>query len=565
MDEFAKKPPFPGETPPDGVPGDIPEDLILQAKAEAYTERRSEDWLGEEPVIPEESVKETVEADVIIVGAGIAGICAARAAAEEGASVVLVEKSTHFNARSGQYCVPGGKINEYFGRPAVDPDLITNRIMRDSQYRVKRAIISRWAKNAHEVFDWYIAAMPEMYIAKTSEEKIPEEHRRFHLAPIDWPQPPEYNYMEEEFPVYPNSLVFNPGHAPLLKRILENCVKDYGVKVFYAHKAERLERENGRFTGVVIRDMKNGGYVRLKAGKSVVLCTGDNAGNPEILKRFYPSVLTHGIPLTPMRTKDAEGNLINTGDGLKLGAWAGAAVQEYHAINAHNMGVMFSAMGNTPFLFLNKHGKRFMNECVPGQQLQDQLELQPGRVLFQIYDDNWREQLRFMPPSHGSYSGYSKEDTGNHFDSIMSEPAFQKSIEKGTILVGETLDELLDKLDIDKENAKKSIERYSELARKGHDDDFGKPAKRMFPIEKGPFYASTWGLSPMLCCHGGLESDEECHVYSTEGEIMPGLYVAGNVQGCIYAGEYPICVRGMSHSICMFYGYVAGKNAMSGV
>ena len=64
---------------------------------------------------------------------------------------------------------------------------------------------------------------------------------------------------------------------------------------------------------------------------------------------------------------------------------------------------------------------------------------------------------------------------------------------------------------------------------------------------------------------GGLESDEECHVYDTEGEIMTGLYVAGNVQGCVYAGEYPICVRGMSHSICMFYGYIAGKNAVKGI
>ena len=542
---------------------EIPEELLLQARPEAYAERRAEDWLGEEPVIAEESIKENAAADIVIVGAGIAGLCAAKSAAEEGASVILVEKSTHFNARSGQYAVIGGNINKYFGRPAVDADVVTDRIMRDSQYRVKRAIISRWAKHGHEVFDWYIGAMPELYIARSSDELIPPEHKRFHLAPMDWPMPPEYDYTEEEFPVYPTSMVFAPGHAPLLKRILDICVNDLGVKVYYAHKAEKLETAEGRVTGVLIRDMKEGGYVRLAAGKSVILTTGDNAGNPEILKRFYPSILKHRIPLTPMRTKDAEGNLINTGDGLKLGAWIGAKVQEYHAINAHNMGVMFSAMGNTPFLFLNKHGKRFMNENVPGQQLQDQLELQPGHILFQIYDDNWREQLRFMPPNHGSFSGYSREPTGNHFDTVMDEPSFRKSIEKGSIIVGETLEELLDKLDIDKENALRSIARYNELARKGHDDDFNKPAKRLFPVEKGPFYASSWGLSPMLCCHGGLESDEECHVYTEEGNIIPGLYVAGNVQGCIYAGEYPICVRGLSHSICMFYGYIAGKNAVS--
>ena len=560
MDDFAKRAEM-----LDGTPGDIPEDLILQAAPEAYSERRVEEWLGEAPIIAEADIKESVQADVVIVGAGIAGLCAARSAAEEGASVILLEKSTHFNARSGQYAVIGGKINEFFGRPAIDPDVVTERFMRESQYRVKRAIIYRWAKHGHEVFDWYIGAMPELYIARNSVDPIPPEHKRFCLAPINWPSPPEYDYTEEEFPAFPTSMVFAPGHAPLLKRILDICVNELGVKVFYAHKAEKLETADGRVTGVVARDMKKGGYARFTAKKGIVLTTGDNAGNPEILKRFYPSLLKHGIPLTPMRTKDAEGNLINTGDGLKLGAWVGAKVQEYHAVMAHNMGLMFTGMGNTPFLFLNKHGRRFMNECVPGQQLEDQLELQPGRILHQIFDDNWREQLRFMPPNHGSYSGYSKEPTGNHFDSIMDEQAFQGSLEKGSIVQADTIEELLDKLDIDKETALKSVARYNELAHKGHDDDFNKPAKRLFPVEKGPFYASTFGLSPMLTCIGGLESDEECRVYMENGDILPGLYVAGNVQGCVYAGEYPICTRGLSHSICMFYGYVAGKNAVSGV
>ena len=565
MNDFMKKPPMPGEMSPDGAPGDIPEELVLSQTPDAYTELRAEDWLGVEPVIAEADIKERVEADVVIVGAGIAGLCAARSAAEEGASVILVEKSTHFNARSGFYAVIGGKVNEYIGRPPVDPDMVADRFMKESQYRVKRSIISRWSKQICDVFDWYIGAMPDMYIAKTSTEAIPPEHKRFYLAPVGWPESPEYNYREEEFPTYPTSFVFTPGHAPLLKRTLDMCVDELGVKVYYAHKAEMLERSDGRVSAVLARDIKGGGYVRLAAKKSVILTTGDNAGNPEILKRFYPSLIKHGIPLTPMRTKDAEGNLINTGDGLKLGAWIGAKVQEYHAVMSHNMGLMFTGIGNTPFLFLNRHGKRFMNECVPGQQLEDQLELQPGRILHQIFDDNWRDQLRFMPPNHGGYCEYSSEPLGNNFGSTMSEEFFQKSIEKGSIIKADTIEELLEKLDINKENALRSIARYNELANKGHDDDFNKPAKRLFPVEKGPFYASTFGLSPMLACIGGLESDEECHVYTDTGDILPGLYVAGNVQGCVYAGEYPICAQGLSHSICMFYGYVAGKNAVKGI
>ena len=75
----------------------------------------------------------------------------------------------------------------------------------------------------------------------------------------------------------------------------------------------------------------------------------------------------------------------------------------------------------------------------------------------------------------------------------------------------------------------------------------------------------------MLVCAGGLESDENCHTFTEEDpaspkrDIIKGLYVCGNVQGSRYAVEYPICMRGISHSLCVYYGYVAGKNCVAGL
>ena len=63
-------------------------------------------------------------------------------------------------------------------------------------------------------------------------------------------------------------------------------------------------------------------------------------------------------------------------------------------------------------------------------------------------------------------------------------------------------------------------------------------------------------------CIGGLESDENCHTFDADRNVIPGLYVAGNVQGNRFATEYPIGLKGVSHSMAMYYGYVAGKNAM---
>lgn len=553
------------ETTESATFAEVPVSTSAEVTPEADSAVQSDgDWLGSEPAIGESQIIETVDVDVVVVGAGLAGVCAARSAAEEGAAVALIEKSEQANCRSGQYALLGGQLNDYFGRPAIDPNLVVDRFMRECTYRIKRPIIWRWANEAHEAFDWFIEAMPDLYIAKTSRDEIPDESKDFFLEPMSWPLPELYDYTTEEFPVFPYSMNFSPGHEPIFKANLEKSVNEFDVQVYYGHFGEKLETENGRITGILVRDSENGSYLRFNAKNGVILTTGDNGGNQDIMAHFTPSILKYDIPSMPMGT-DVEGNPINTGDGIKMGSWIGARVQENHAPMTHCMGVM-GAMGTTPFLLLNKHGKRFMNESAPGQQLQNQIELQPGQYVHQIYDDGWREQLQYMPPNHGAVSYYDNYVPKNHDSGeYMSDEKFEQAIENGQILAGDTLEDLLDQLDIDKEAALASIERYNKLAKDGNDDDFNKPAQRMFAIEKGPFYASSFGLAPMLVNCGGLESDEECHVYDMDGKVMPGLYVAGNVQGSRYAVEYPICMRGISHSMCVFYGYIAGKNVVTGV
>ena len=117
-----------------------------------------DDWLGEEPDV---QASETQDFDVVIIGAGLSGICAARAAAEEGAKVAIVEKSSSFNCRSGEYALLNGTLNKRWGREnIVDEDVVVNRLMRECTYRNKRSILKKWASHAHEVMDWFIEAYP---------------------------------------------------------------------------------------------------------------------------------------------------------------------------------------------------------------------------------------------------------------------------------------------------------------------------------------------------------------------------------------------------------------------
>ena len=99
----------------------------------------------------------------------------------------------------------------------------------------------------------------------------------------------------------------------------------------------------------------------------------------------------------------------------------------------------------------------------------------------------------------------------------------------------------------------------------GYDEDFHKPASRMWALENGPFYADKFTTALLRVCIGGLESDENCHTFDADRNVIPGLYVAGNVQGNRFATEYPIGLKGVSHSMAMYYGYVAGKNAMQSI
>ncbi len=99
----------------------------------------------------------------------------------------------------------------------------------------------------------------------------------------------------------------------------------------------------------------------------------------------------------------------------------------------------------------------------------------------------------------------------------------------------------------------------------GYDQDFHKPASRMWAVENGPFYADKFTTALLLVCIGGLESDEDCHTFDADRNVIPGLYVAGNIQGNRFATEYPIGLKGVSHSMAMYYGYVPGKNALKDI
>lgn len=523
------------------------------------------DWLGPEPSISDADVSEALEADVVVVGLSNAGCAAVRSAVEAGASVIAVEKSEGIMTAGSQISLFSGKIHEQVGWDPIDKAEVVETLQRECGYRNNRSIMTRFVNEVGDVFDWLLEADPDAYITDSSFPVLDEEQSKHALIPERWPLPdPSWDYHNEVNPTFPGTVTIK-GLNTLMSLNFEKAKAEGDVQEFFGHFAEKLVMEDGRCVGVYVRDAATGKYKRMNARNGVVLATGDYSSDQDMLKAFLPALVEHETKFLWLKT-DVEGNPTNTGDGHKMACWAGAKMQDYHSPSMHHMGGGAGAdgrgvMGINGYLNLNLHGKRFMNEDLPGQQVENQLELQPKRTSYQFFDSKWPEQCSKFPAAHGVVCYFSEEESTSYINHRCLADV-EAAVADGRALMADTIEGLLAQIEgMDTKAAAQSIERYNELCRAGEDTDFQKNARRLFPLENPPFYAVKF--EPCLCItvHGGPSSDEDCHTFTEDGDIIPGLYVAGNTMGDRFAMQKPISVCGMSVGLSLFYGTVAGRNA----
>ena len=531
-------------------------------------------WLGEAPAISDDQVEEELTADVVVVGLGAAGVPAARAAAEAGAKVVCLESSSHLNSVASDMAIFGGQTQAQWGLGDgfLDKKMVVNMHMEECSHHVSQSIISRYYDESGAALDWFVGASKNLYMAPESYAEIPTDAQANYMFPYMYPVPETYDYTKEDLPCYPTSVGFS-SLATVMADNLQAAV-DAGAEVRYSTKGvELILNDEGAVAGIYAQAAGSDGYLKITA-PSVILATGDYLGNEDMMKFYAPECVENGINILSIDLDD-EGNYTNVGEGHKMGAWAGAAIEQWHAPMIHHMGGGAGAdgrgvIGNNGYLWLNLRGKRFMNEDLPGQQLENQVELQPQRKAYQFFDASWPEQLAYFPAAHGVACIYRDEPLPEYTASglrinVRTPADIDAAVEEGRCLKADTIDELLGMIEgMDVETAKASIERYNELARAGEDTDFFKSPQRLFALENGPFYAAECGCALTLGNLGGLESDEDCHVYNTDRELIPGLYAAGATQGGRFAVQYPISLKGLSCGMCMVYGKIAGENAAAG-
>lgn len=531
-------------------------------------------WLGEAPAISDDQVEEELTADVVVVGLGAAGVPAARAAAEAGAKVVCLESSSHLNSVASDMAIFGGQTQAQWGRGDgfLDKKMVVNMHMEECSHHVSQSIISRYYDESGAALDWFVGASKNLYMAPESYAEIPADAQANYMFPYMYPMPETYDYTKEDLPCYPTSVGFS-SLATVMADNLQAAV-DAGAEVRYSTKGvELILNDEGAVAGIYAQAAGSDGYIKITA-PSVILATGDYLGNEDMMKFYAPQCVENGVQILPL-DMDSAGNYTNIGEGHKMGAWAGAHIEQWHAPVIHHMGGGAGpdgrgVIGNNGYLWLNLRGKRFMNEDIPGQQLENQVELQPERKAYQFFDASWPEQLKYFPAAHGVACFYREEELPEYTASglrinVRTQKDIDDAVADGRCLKADTIDELLSKIEgIDVDEAKKSIERYNELCKAGEDTDFFKSSQRLFALENGPFYAAECGCALTLGNLGGFDSDDECHVYDNDRKIIKGLYACGAPQGGRFAVQYPISLKGLSCGMCMVYGKIAGENAAAG-
>lgn len=512
--------------------------------------------------IDDADITKTIEADIVIVGSGVAGLAAARAATEKGASVAVIEKGATWQYRSGQYGVHGSQVQKSAGMD-FDAQAAVADLMKEMGYRPDQRLWNHWRDGSGKAFDWLLEPAGD-YVEFLLGTATTYDPSKITLAALHFPAPEAYHPNVEYSPTYPEAtMAFIPDQKAILELTYQKAV-DGGADFHFATWARQLVRAqgDGRIESVLAQD-QDGAYLKFNASKAVIMCAGDYGNNAEMVK-YYCGGRTFS---TFFGNIDADGEITNTGDGQRMASWIGAKIEDGpHAPMTHTLG---TALGTDAFFLANTNGFRFCNEDVAGQQLSTQLYRQPNAYAWQIFDDKYPEQVEYMAASHGSVNHVVDDAQNPHLDGAavtIGRTAFTSREEveatKG-IIIANTLEELVSKMNLSDQAQKDmlaSIAHYNDLCAAGNDTDFGKVSTRLFPIKNPPFYACQMAAGVQLVCLGGLTTDPETlNVLDQEFNPIEGLYAAGNNMGGRILQDYPVTIGGVSHATALLFGKMAGE------
>ncbi|MBP2366549.1 FAD-dependent oxidoreductase [Pseudonocardia parietis] len=446
---------------------------------------------------------ETLQADVVVLGAGPGGMAAVAAAADAGATVVVLEAQEHIGGNAvwstGYLAFVGSAMQAEQG--IVDDE---ERFVADARAQAElladryglewdEDLVRLFARESARTYD----DLTERGVRFTRFIPRPRQHSVDRMAAVE--------------------------DSWMLGRAYTADFRRDEVTVRYGTVADRLVVEDGRVTGVLAHRSSDGGQVRVEARRAVVLATGGYQANPDLRRRFQPGFAARGPYLGIDSCR---------GDGHLMGQAVGGDLVNMTVVPPL---VIVSSSVVEDAIAVNPAGERFHDEAGPYEERVERLRAEPGRRAWYVVDS--------------TVAGEKEALIGQ-----MPEPAVQAP----------TLAALAGLIGVPGAALESTVQRWNAFLDGGADTDpdFGRvvlpPGRRR--CETGPFTAVPMIEGINFCC-GGFRTTTEQRVIDVFGRTLPGLFAVGDCVG----GLNPVSDLGGIH-ICgaLTFGRLAGRAAALG-
>lgn len=505
------------------------------------------------------SGKKTVDVDVAVVGAGGAGVAAALAARQHGASVALIEKTiSPLGASTFAGGMFAGDSQQQKEKDAVvSKKWLYDEYMDASQGYMNSILVRRIIDESGKTVDWLNenGAIMKLVDAGTGGS---------------------YDHIGMPATLHG----YQEGGTKAVTKLIEKF-KSLGGQMYFGFAGQRLlQDENGNVTGVVAHGDDQVLHVN---AKKVIIATGGFGGNPKMRKEYLGDVSTQGQVLQ------------NTGDGLNMAWDAGTA----HHINGsthyfwqtfsdEDIGEMakivgpnwmpINALADFPNLRVNNRGQRYASEthaldfAVHGAELSEQPQQtefvvldqamldkikEGGTVAIEDHYGKWKDHREFY--MEFNFPTDTDEAIKREHEKVDFTTLLDKLSSTNVVFIGKTIKELAQRMGVNEENLQNAVDQYNNAKKKGEDDLFFSDTKRMIPVEQGPFYAIKF-IARNLGTLGGATIDEKMHALAPDGEPVPNLYVAGADASGMYGKAY-VDFEGGTLGFAYISGRLAGIDA----
>ena len=550
----------------DGVSGStITSDAVMKAAKSCFAQAKGEatissvqlptgdetDWLGKEPDIDEAAITETIDTDIVIVGAGNGGMFAAAYAAANGLNFRVIEQNSAVQDTRHWYGAIDSAAAKEAGVPATDKAKLLSEISRYASGKCDQRVVKTWINESAAMHDFMRGILEDQFgwtceFTSGAEAAWPAEnaeHNTDYLYPVQ-----EHNYRQSESE---SGLQRNEA--------LQQYIEELGYSIDFKTSLAKLEKDaDGRITGIIAQSTEDDHFIRYNANKGVLLACGGFPGNPYMMEQLDPlgTSVTTACSYSPS----------DKGYGIRAAVWAGANLDKEAAPMLFDRGIVAPGVdagyvesensfggkafpgeikqynpGTQPFLKVNRNGERFANESSPYNDIVYAAAHQPGRVYAQICDANILEDVKRF---HTIGCSAQTRNAGAEY----LQKQMDSAEEKGCFFKADTIEELADKLGFTgeaKDTFLATVDRYNELYDQQNDEDFGKPAYRLSAIRKAPFYGCWLGAS-LLCTEQGIAINEKGQALDNDNKPMPGLYVTGDMSGSFFANNYPCLMAGVA-------------------